>query len=62
MGHAVMTEQIAAVHFPQCPTCGLPMHVARISPVVNAEGRSADTYNYECAQGHGLTKIIERKD
>jgi hypothetical protein len=37
------------------------MHIARITPVIRGFGPRADTYVYECAQGHEITKTIERK-
>jgi hypothetical protein len=56
-----MRELIAAVFFPQCPECGLPMRVARITPALRAEsGQDSDNYLYECQQGHAVTRVIEQ--
>ena len=58
-----MTRQGPPAYVPQCPECGLPMHIARIVPALADESEeTADNYVYECLQGHEVIKRIERKN
>jgi hypothetical protein len=49
----------ASTHIAQCPTCGLPMSLARMEPDPDRAGR-ADRYTYECGSGHSMSKTTEK--
>ena len=55
----ITTGQRAAAYISQCPECGLPMHIARITPAIG--GWPAQDHVYQCIQGHDLIKLVERK-
>jgi len=48
------------LHLPQCPTCGLPMAIARIHPSSDS-ARPADRYVYQCPNGHSEDGLADIK-
>jgi hypothetical protein len=54
-------KQSADAHIPQCPECGLPMNIARMTLTADS-GQTAEIYVYRCVQGHELIKRVERNE
>jgi hypothetical protein len=47
-----MTELNVVAFIPQCPECGLPMNIERITPAIirKESGRALENRHYRCLQ------------